>query len=174
MRTLSHLRGFSLIELMIVIAILALMLSGAFAAFGPARSKGYDARRLSDIKTVQGILESYFVRCGRYPGTDTCATTAEGAMPWGTLKSTLRNSSINATSIPDDPAGDSNKYEYYVSANGLHYILKAKLENKNNEAIKGSLSKTEAGKLVSGFSGSCDSLGGGEDGGELVNYCVGL
>ncbi len=172
MRTLSRLRGFSLIELMIVIAILALMLSGAFAAFGPARSKGYDARRLSDMKTVQGILESYFVRCGIYPGDRECKAVT--VADWNALRTVLRASKINATNIPDDPAG-ANLYKYYVSANGLHYVLKAKLENPNNEAIKGSLSTDDAKQLVgSGFSDTCESLNDGSTGGTLMNYCVGI
>lgn len=173
MRTLSHLRGFSLIELMVVIAILALMLSGAFAAFGPARSKGYDARRLSDLKTVQGILESYFVRCGRYPGTETCGDTAPG--DWSSLITTLRGSKINATTIPSDP-GRGQKYEYYVSTNGLHYVLKAVLENPNEEAMKGSLSTDDTKTLIGNNGVVCGGSGGvtSTTTNESKDYCVGL
>ena len=63
-------KGFTLIELLVVIAIVALFSAITFAASGNARAKSRDARRLTDMRTIQKALESYRTAGNQtYPAT---------------------------------------------------------------------------------------------------------
>ncbi|MEK9161552.1 MAG: prepilin-type N-terminal cleavage/methylation domain-containing protein [Patescibacteria group bacterium] len=53
-------RGFTLIELLVVIAIIGILSSVVLASLNSARAKSRDAKRLSDIKSLQLALELYF------------------------------------------------------------------------------------------------------------------
>lgn len=59
--------GFTLIELLVVIAIIGMLSSVVLAALTTARAKSRDARRLSDLRTVQTALELYYNDNGHYP-----------------------------------------------------------------------------------------------------------
>lgn len=59
-------------ELLVVIAIIALLTSVALVAFGTARTRSRDAKRLADIASLANGLELYFNTYGAYP------TTAQG------------------------------------------------------------------------------------------------
>jgi type II secretion system protein G len=60
-------RGFTLIELLVVIGIIGLLSMVITVAFGNARLKARDAKRMSDLKQVQTALELYYTDQGRYP-----------------------------------------------------------------------------------------------------------
>jgi len=69
-------KGFTLIELLVVIAIITILSTVAMAGLNSARTKGRDAKRLSDIKSLQKALELYYDTCGGYPGLGTGAYVA--------------------------------------------------------------------------------------------------
>lgn len=59
--------GFSLIELMVVVAIIALLSSVALIAFLSARQKARDAKRVADMVQMNNALELYFSGLKGYP-----------------------------------------------------------------------------------------------------------
>ncbi len=59
--------GFTLIEILVVIAILAILLSVIYAALSTASAKSRDTERQADLREVQSALELYKLRYGRYP-----------------------------------------------------------------------------------------------------------
>ncbi|MBI1961429.1 MAG: type II secretion system protein [Parcubacteria group bacterium] len=75
--------GFTLIELLVVIAIIGLLSTLAVVALNNARAKGRDAKRVSDIKSVQTALELYFADKNTYP------VVASGLILGGTGGKTL-------------------------------------------------------------------------------------
>src|SRR5579863_3533942 len=69
-------KGFTLIEILIVVAIIAILASIVLVGLGPTQQAGRDARRLSDLHEVQNGLELYYNSCGYYPGTSVSAPCA--------------------------------------------------------------------------------------------------
>jgi prepilin-type N-terminal cleavage/methylation domain-containing protein len=59
--------GFTLIELLVVISIIGILASIIMVSLGTARAKGRDAKRISDIRTIQLSLEEYYNDNGTYP-----------------------------------------------------------------------------------------------------------
>jgi prepilin-type N-terminal cleavage/methylation domain-containing protein len=59
--------GFTLIELMVVIAIIGLLASIITVSLSSAQAKGRDAKRVADIRTIQLALEEYYNDNGNYP-----------------------------------------------------------------------------------------------------------
>ena len=106
--------GFSLVELLVVIAIMAILSVTAYTAFGGQTVKARDAKRVQDMDTIQGALQVYYVNMGSYP-TALVSGTNQGEIP----KSYL-------SSIPKDPGSAKHDYAYAVSGNS--YELGATLE----------------------------------------------
>lgn len=68
-------RGFTLIELMVVVAIIAVLAGLIYANFGDARSQSNDQIRKTDLLEVQVSLELYKGHNGKYPAAGCSAGT---------------------------------------------------------------------------------------------------
>ncbi len=67
-------KGFTLIEILIVVAIIAILASIVIVGVGPAQQSGRDARRIEDLQNIRNGLQLYYSKCGYFPGP-TAATT---------------------------------------------------------------------------------------------------
>ncbi|MBI4085659.1 MAG: type II secretion system protein [Candidatus Liptonbacteria bacterium] len=135
-------RGFTLIEILIVVAIIAVLASAVLVGLGPVQRQGRDARRISDLRQVQTGLELYYTKCGYYPGGEEPEMFCTGdntVQPdsWDALTLALINSGIGIKQIPNDPTA-SRDYFYWVSFNGDSYVLGATFEDPNNSALQNS------------------------------------
>lgn len=61
-------KGFTLIELMMIVAILGMTSSLIMASVNDARKKSRDAKRISDMAQIQKTLEMYLDKESQYPG----------------------------------------------------------------------------------------------------------
>lgn len=107
--------GFTLIELMVVIAIMGLLSSVLLVALNSARKKGRDARRLADLRQIATALDMYYDTYGQYP-----PNTDSDCIGWDTSNMNtannpnafihpLVNSGILAAS-PNDPGKSTNTF----------------------------------------------------------------
>lgn len=105
-------KGFTLIEMLVVVAIIGLLSSTILVGLSGARSKARDARRISDLRQIQTGLENYYVENNQsYPQT-------------------LYTAIIG---LPHDPQGG----EYgYVRLGSQVYVLGACLENDRTGDIQ--------------------------------------
>lgn len=62
-------RGFTLIETLVVVAIIGILASIIFVAVGNVRAKARDTQRITDMRALQTALEFYKNRFGEYPQT---------------------------------------------------------------------------------------------------------
>lgn len=59
--------GFTLIELLVVIAIIGVLASVTVINFSESRAESRDAQRKADLRVLQGSIELYKQKYGRYP-----------------------------------------------------------------------------------------------------------
>lgn len=64
---MNHKKGFTLLEILVVVSIIALVGVFAAVAVNAARSKQRDATRIANIRQIQSALEDYFNETNRYP-----------------------------------------------------------------------------------------------------------
>ena len=112
-------KGFTLIEILIVVAIIAILASVVLVGLGPTQSLGRDARRVSDLHEVQNGLELFYNSKGAYP------IATNGA--WSGLGTALTAQVPTINAIPSDPG--NNGYVYGSDAAGAGYVLQATMEN---------------------------------------------
>ena len=116
-------KGFTFIEMFIVIAIISILASVFLVGLRGFRAGAYDARRLADLQKVQSYLEIYYTKNRAYPNVS--ATTASG---WISLQNELVSADVGVTAIPNDPLSGSGLYYYYgVDGDLQSYVLGAKL-----------------------------------------------
>jgi len=62
--------GFTLLEMLIVLGIIAVILSVLTVSFSTTQKKSRDAKRKGDLKALQNGLEQYYSTCGfEYPAS---------------------------------------------------------------------------------------------------------
>lgn len=113
-------KAFTLIELMVVVAIISILSAIVLGNLTQAKAKARDSKRVSDLAQIQLALEVFFDRCNAYPTaldvTKNCS--ADGA--------TVKLSDYISV-IPTAPA--PGNYDY--ASSGTDYVLKATLETNS-------------------------------------------
>ena len=107
---LVHLRGFTLVELLVSIAILAVLIAGVFISINPRAQidKARDAVRKQDIEEIKKGLEVYYSDKGCYPkstGTEFATALTEGGQ-WGDEGT----NTVYIKKVPKDPDGTPYTY----------------------------------------------------------------
>ncbi len=92
-------KGFTLLELLVVISIIGLLVAIGVASFITAQRKGRDARRKSDVKSIQDGFEQYFSA-----NSNNYATAAQGCTYM------FRDGDIFPGGEPTDPKGGPYTY----------------------------------------------------------------
>lgn len=154
-------KAFTLIELMIVIAILAILASLISGNFITSLQKGRDAKRKGDLQQIQKALEMYYEDNREYP--EAGGTVGELDLNGGTdlCHPDGCDTKIYMAKLPKDPTSKCAYYYVHKTAldsNGEGYELYSAIENTNDvgEGIK----LTDEGvQDASGYGSNCNGTG---------------
>ncbi|MFA6602051.1 MAG: prepilin-type N-terminal cleavage/methylation domain-containing protein [Candidatus Paceibacterota bacterium] len=156
-------KGFSLVELLVVIVIIVILSGVIITNISSSRIKARDGRRVSDLAQIQLALEQFFDRCQVYPAM---AGTAPSTYV-STTSACPSDSAITLlnyiSKLPTDPSTGSNYYYALDTSNNTDYFLRAVFELANPSSKDGLAAKPSYGAAAVTCSNVATSL----------NYCIG-
>lgn len=105
-------RGFTIVELLIVIVVIGILAAIVITTFVGVQKKGRDADRKADINALYSQIEVYFAQNSRYPELSDLndATWRSTNMPGLTVETTYAPNKTVA--IDDDVDNDTDRYQY--------------------------------------------------------------
>jgi prepilin-type N-terminal cleavage/methylation domain-containing protein len=131
-------KGFTVIELLIVIAIIGILVAILIFNFQESRKQSRDKIRRSDLQSLQLALETYKAQNGRYPAQG-CSVVAAGGNTWtgpgpmsggwgGSTCSTYISGLVPnfIAALPNDPSQEQTAnlgYVYTTDTTGSAYKL---------------------------------------------------
>ena len=141
--------GFTIIELLIVIAIIGILALLVLNNFQGAQAKARDSQRQTDINAIHGKLEEYYNEESSYPDDGTLSTSVLPGSDEGAFKD-ADGDVIQTVTSATSPSND-NEYYYYIYSTAPatcgvdagtgceHYTLSAYQEKGTNPYEKKSL-----------------------------------
>ena len=117
--------GFTIIELLIVIVVIAILAGLVLTTFAGVQERARDSERRTDINGIASHLEVYYADHGHYPDGSTATTCGTGSDSCGLSINTLdgldgealndpNGNAINIGAIP----GTATDNEYYYDVTG--------------------------------------------------------
>ncbi|MBJ6750208.1 type II secretion system protein [Geomonas anaerohicana] len=79
---LQRQRGFTLVELLVVVAILTALTLMALAAFGDIKRKVYSARAMEELRAIEKVIAGYSLESGTLPTSLAQLNQGEFLDPW--------------------------------------------------------------------------------------------
>lgn len=156
-------KGFTILELSIVIVIITIISSLMFVSFNTARQINRDTKRVADVKEMQTALALYFRDWGQYPSIT--SVTAGAALASGTV-SYLSRWPANPTPRADGNCPDSD-YMYSPAPVGsdafASYYIRFCLGASNSDVGPG-LSFAIPDEIITCLPNCVLSCGTGSDG----------
>lgn len=130
--------GFTLTEVLVVVAILSVLAAVMYPNFNDSRMKSRDGKRQTDLQTLQIAIETYKNKYGRYP--EGCAGANNWSKETACPTNYIKGGSVNGVehlfsefvvNLPRDPklnpsASNGSGYMYVTNAEGSVYKLVAK------------------------------------------------
>ena len=129
-------RGFTIVELLIVIVVIGILATLVITTYNGVQSKARDTKRKTDINALQGQVEAYNTNAGYYPTLADINSSAWRATNMkGLDPSALQDPQGSAETLVASPVAGSYAYAAVpsgcddVTTNCTSYTLTATLEN---------------------------------------------
>lgn len=143
---MKKLKGFTLIELMVVMAILGVLVTIALVSFRSSQARGRDAQRKSDLKQMSNSLELFYSDYQKYPDSAAgvmlaCSydpiTGSGSPCSWG-AGSFTDGKTVYFKVVPKDP---TEGFDYYYNIvdppTNQKYQLFSYIENTQDQGCVG-------------------------------------
>lgn len=162
-------KGFTLIEILIVVSLLGLLLTVILFATNSSNAKARDTERLSNVKEVEKALTMYQLEHGSYP-VSSGGDWVGNASDWGGYSDTGPSGYIPnlapkyISKLPVDPKQENNKgYLYKSNGNEYFFLAYKTLEKIDTPAHLQRPSNPASNDLAIYTAGFADQTVPGED-----------
>lgn len=155
---MNNKKGFTLVEMLVVISIIGILSSFAVVSLNSARQKARDALRKGDMAQLRTALNLYYDDNNyQYPACGTLdsgaddygANVGSGAGTGSTCYSTILSDALTSGSrplmsrLPEEPRNPTNDpdedsvYIYRYVSDGLEYAIAYTLEEGGEQLMRG-------------------------------------
>lgn len=139
--------GFTLIEMMVVIAVVAILSAAVLAGLAPSRNKAKDSRIISGVQQARAVVEGlYDPFSGGYPVSEPAAAVGYASVEADVVK-------LNTTGLTYTASGGSFAISASLASGGSYCVDSAGTVN-NGTSGSGSCGEATAVIPVAGTSGA--------------------
>lgn len=144
-------KGFTLIEMLVVVFIIILLASTFLVSTSRLRGKSRDERRKNDLQAIQAALELYYAQNKRFPTNCPVAALAEGVnsrtaptgysegqAPWPSRNQWINHAPKGSDCLTPAPPGNTQFTSRYIGAvpldplNNSEFFYRYKTDNDTN------------------------------------------
>ena len=135
----SNNKGFTIVELLIVIVVIGILAALVVTTFTGIQQRARNTERQTDIKAIHGQVEAYYAQNGRYPTlANLNDTTFRDDNMKGLDAEALKDPKGTAQTLVAAPAANAYSYEVSTDAD-------AACDNSTNDCTKYTLTATNEG-----------------------------
>lgn len=121
-------RGFTLVELLVVITIIAILSVVGMAVYSTTLKSARDAKRQKDLYAISQALEQYKASKKRYPAPSGCNNIWSDQADWNIATCGLVGF---ISEMPKDPQ-NSDLHRYHYCSDGTYFVLGVNMEGSSN------------------------------------------
>lgn len=116
----KNVRGFTIVELLIVIVVIAILAAISVVAYNGIQARARDTTRLQDIENIRKGLELYKAEKGYYPTALNSGMPSDSTHPGASWEGSYAGSATwldrllpYMSKVPKDPTNDDTHFYYY-------------------------------------------------------------
>lgn len=130
---MKNIKGFTLVELLVVIALIGILTMITASTFVTAQIKGRDIKRKADLNSLSKALQMYYNDFGKFPDATPDSSPDSSKINLNIGGSLAANNYVYMVVIPTEEKLTDKPYVYEVSSKGKSYNLFADLENREDK-----------------------------------------
>lgn len=135
----SNNKGFTIVELLIVIVVIGILAALVVTTFTGIQQRARNTERQTDIKAIHGQVEAYYAQNGRYPTLDNLNDAAfRSANMKGLDAEALKDPKGSSSTLVTTAAGNVYSYDVQRSGGGT-------CDNSTNDCAQYTLTATNEG-----------------------------
>ncbi|MDD4937700.1 MAG: prepilin-type N-terminal cleavage/methylation domain-containing protein [Candidatus Shapirobacteria bacterium] len=121
-------KGFTLVELLVVISIMGILTVVVSSSFRTIQMKSRDARRKSDLSSISKALNMYYNDVGIFPSSDDIDLNSGSEFKMNVGGSDV----VYMVQTPNETTNGVKPYKYMVSGSGKSFKLLTNFENSED------------------------------------------